>query len=106
MLGHAPTIRRGKAHRVPYLTIGRFPCLDVVVDGVEKAQFLLKQRPDLLEARLSLESPAQPGEIGVGDDKLTQQLLLLVEPPRLAYTPYRYRSWSSSLGRCLKAPPE
>jgi hypothetical protein len=53
-------------------------------NGVEKAQFPLKQRPDPLEAGLGLESPVQPGEIGVGDDKLTEELLLVVEPPGLA----------------------
>jgi hypothetical protein len=31
-------------------------------NGVEKAQFLLKQRPDPLEAGLGLESPVQPGK--------------------------------------------
>jgi hypothetical protein len=66
------------------LAIGRFPCIDVIINGVEKAQFLLKQRPHRLEAGLSLESTVQPGKIGVGDDQLTEELLFMVEPPRLA----------------------
>src|SRR6266511_2651056 len=50
------------------------PSIDAIIDGVKKAQFLLKQRPYHLKARLSLESRAQPGKIGVGDDQLTEEL--------------------------------
>ena len=58
------------------------PTIDVVIDTVEQAQILGKQRPDVREAFSRVHSSVQPREIVAGHDEISKDLAIVAAAQR------------------------
>ncbi len=82
-LGHGTPIGILKADRLPDPGICRFPRFGVLIELIERAKFLSKQRPEFLECGRSLRGGIEPRRVSAGYDQVGNQFVSPAQAPNL-----------------------
>ena len=80
---HGTPIGTLKADRLPDPGICRFPRFGVLIELIEQAKVLSKQRPEFLECGRSLHGGIEPRKVSAGYDQVGSQFVSPAQTPNL-----------------------